>query len=32
VAIDTTIGFQDGKTARIHTTLSVRRLEPGRAA
>jgi long-chain acyl-CoA synthetase len=32
VAIDTTIKFQDGKTARIRTTLLVRRLGPGKAA
>ncbi len=32
VRIDTTIKFQDGKTARIRTTLLVRRLELGRAA
>ena len=36
VAIDTTIKFQDGKTARIQTTLQVRELgraaRPGRAA
>jgi long-chain acyl-CoA synthetase len=32
VAIDTTIAFQDGKTARIHTTLLLRRLEPRKAA
>jgi long-chain acyl-CoA synthetase len=34
VDIDTTIKFQDGKTARIQTTLIVRRLTafPGKAA
>ncbi len=32
VAIDTTIQFQDGKVARIRTTLLVRRLEQGKAA
>jgi len=32
VAIDTTITFQDGKTARIHTTLLLRRLETRKAA
>ncbi|HEY7726792.1 MAG TPA: long-chain fatty acid--CoA ligase [Anaeromyxobacteraceae bacterium] len=32
IAIDTTIRFQDGKTARIRTTLLVRRLELGKAA
>jgi long-chain acyl-CoA synthetase len=32
VAIDTTIKFQDGKVARIRTTLLVRRLEQGKAA
>jgi long-chain acyl-CoA synthetase len=32
VAIDTTIKFQDGKTARIRTTLIVRRLGIGKAA
>src|SRR6266542_4426510 len=32
VRIDTTIKFQDGKTAHIRTTLLVRRLELGRAA
>jgi long-chain acyl-CoA synthetase len=32
VAIDTTIKFQDGKTARIHTTLLVRQLAHGKAA
>ena len=32
VAIDTTIKFQDGKTARIRTNMLVRRLAPGRAA
>ncbi len=32
VAIDTTIKYQDGRTARIHTTLLVRELEAGKAA
>ncbi len=32
VRIDTTIKFQDGKTAHIRTTLLVRRLELGKAA
>jgi len=32
VKIDTTIKFQDGKTAAIRTTLLVRQLEPGRVA
>jgi long-chain acyl-CoA synthetase len=32
VDIDTTIKFQDGKTARIRTTMLVRRLELGKAA
>jgi long-chain acyl-CoA synthetase len=32
VPIDTTIKFQDGKTARIRTTLIVRRLTAGKAA
>jgi long-chain acyl-CoA synthetase len=32
VAIDTTIKYQDGRTARIHTTLLVRELGPGKAA
>jgi hypothetical protein len=32
VEIDTTIKFQDGKIARIHTRLLVRRLELGKAA
>jgi long-chain acyl-CoA synthetase len=32
IAIDTTIKFQDGKTARIRTTLLVRQLGLGRAA
>jgi len=32
VPVDTTIRFQDGKTARIRTTLRVRRLDLGRAA
>ncbi len=32
VPVDTTIKFQDGKTARIRTTLRVRRLDLGRAA
>ncbi len=32
VAIDTTIKFQDGKVARIRTTLLVRRLDLGKAA
>jgi long-chain acyl-CoA synthetase len=31
IAIDTTIKFQDGKTARIQANLSVRRLEAGGA-
>ncbi len=31
IAIDTTIRFQDGKTARIQANLSVRRLEAGGA-
>ncbi|HET6923969.1 MAG TPA: hypothetical protein VFI16_12550, partial [Anaeromyxobacteraceae bacterium] len=32
VAIDTTITYQDGRSARIHTTLLVRELGPGKAA
>ncbi len=32
IPIDTTIKFQDGKTARIRTTLLVRQLATGRAA
>ena len=32
VAIDTTIKYQDGRSARIHTTLLVRELGPGKAA
>jgi long-chain acyl-CoA synthetase len=32
VEIDTTIKFQDGKVARIHTRLLVRRLDLGKAA
>ncbi len=32
VDIDTTIKFQDGKTARIRTTMLVRRLDLGKAA
>ena len=32
VAIDTTIKYQDGRTARIQTTLLVRQLGPGKAA
>ncbi len=32
VAIDTTIKYQDGRSARIHTTLLVRELAAGKAA